>query len=66
MVDVICPECDAAGHTVSLDIFGKCDLCGTFPIIERDWDRSDDARVDPPDPRGSEHGRTAEEIEEAL
>jgi hypothetical protein len=24
----ICAECDAAGHTVSLDIFGACELCG--------------------------------------
>ena len=29
--DLICPGCDAAGFTVSLDIFGQCELCGDFP-----------------------------------
>ena len=29
--DLICPDCDAAGHTVSLDILGVCELCGIAP-----------------------------------
>jgi len=26
--DYICPDCDVAGHTVSLDFFATCELCG--------------------------------------
>ena len=35
--DKICPECDAAGHTVTLDIFGICELCGQYT-----WEQSED------------------------
>jgi hypothetical protein len=44
--DLICPDCDAAGHTVSLDILGVCELCGIAPYDpdeafdpEHDWTR---------------------------
>ena len=46
--DKICPECDAAGETVSLDVFGQCELCANFTEEEDyDYDRDEAPEYEP-------------------